>query len=90
VQSTRGAVSSKGNPACLLYYVTTGKVVGDASLAARAAKVKEELASLEYFSEVEVTLIGAADILKLYTFSKNAISGSLHSPADRTFPRFRA
>lgn len=70
----RSSKFKRGNPACLLYYVTTGKVVGDASLAARAEKVKEELASLEYFSQVEVTLIGAADILKLYTFSKNSIS----------------
>jgi hypothetical protein len=54
--------------------VTTGKVVCDASLGARSDKVKGELASLEYFDQVEVTLIGAADILKLYTFSKNSIA----------------
>ena len=70
----RSSKFKRGNPACLLYYVTTGKVVGDASLAARSAKVREELASSEYFSEVGVNLIGAADILKLYTFSKNSIS----------------
>ena len=43
-------------------------------MSAPSAKVTEELASLEYFSEVGVNLVGAADILKLYTFSKNSIS----------------
>ncbi len=70
----RSSKFKRGNPACLLYYVTTGKVIGDASLTARSTKVTEELTSLEYFSEVAVNLIGAADILKLYTFSKNSIS----------------
>jgi hypothetical protein len=82
----RSSKFKRGNPACLLYYVTTGKVVGDASLAARSEKVKEELASLEYFSDVEVTLIGAADILKLYTFSKNAISREFAFPSRQDIP----
>ncbi|HLI98452.1 MAG TPA: AIPR family protein, partial [Bradyrhizobium sp.] len=64
----------RGNPSCLLYYVTTGKVTGDASLGNRIDKIRGELTSLEYFKEVEVTLIGASDILKLYNFSKNSIS----------------
>jgi hypothetical protein len=64
----------RGNPSCLLYYVTTGKVLGDASLGNRIDKIKEELGALEYFKEVDVTLIGAADVLKLYNFSKNSIS----------------
>src|SRR5262249_41640212 len=64
----------RGNPSCLLYYVTTGKVTGDASLGNRLQKIKEELSELEYFKEVEVTMIGASDILKLYNFSKNSIS----------------
>lgn len=64
----------RGNPACRLYYVTTGKVQGDASLGNRIDKVKEELESLEYFDEVEVTLIGASELRKLYNLSKNSIS----------------
>jgi hypothetical protein len=71
---SKSAKFKRGNPSCLLYYVTTGKVTGDASLGNRVEKIKEELSGLEYFKEVEVTLIGASDILKLYNFSKNSIS----------------
>ena len=42
--------------------------------ATELTRIKDELGALEYFKEVEVTLIGAADILKLYNFSKNSIS----------------
>jgi hypothetical protein len=71
---SKSAKFKRGNPSCLLYYVTTGKVTGDASLGNRVEKIKEELLGLEYFKEVGVTLIGASDILKLYNFSKNSIS----------------
>jgi hypothetical protein len=64
----------RGNPSCLLYYVTTGRVLGGASLGNRIDKIKAELGALEYFRDIEVTLIGAADILKFYNFSKNSIS----------------
>jgi AIPR protein len=64
----------RGNPACCLYYVTTGKVQGDASLGNRIDKVKGELEQLEYFNDVEVTLIGASELRKLYNLSKNSIS----------------
>ncbi|UPK03065.1 AIPR family protein [Bradyrhizobium sp. 170] len=64
----------RGNPLCRLYYVTTGKVQGDASLGNRIDKVTAELESLEYFDDVEVSLIGASELRKLYSLSKNSIS----------------
>ena len=39
----RSSKFKRGNPTCLLYYVTTGKVVGDASLAARSRKWRASL-----------------------------------------------
>ena len=64
----------RANPICRLYYATTGKWPGDGALEARRQKVKKELESLEYFSEVEVYPIGATDLQKYYNQTKNSIS----------------
>jgi len=64
----------RANPVCRLYYATTGKWSGEGALEARRQKVKAELESLEYFSEVEVFPIGAMDLQKYYNQTKNSIS----------------
>lgn len=76
----------RGNPACRLYYVTTGKVQGDASLGNRIDKVKDDLESLEYFNDVEVTLIGASELRKLYNLSRNSISREFNFPSRQDIP----
>ena len=64
----------RGNPACRLYYVTTGKWVGDANLEARRRTAIDDLQGLGLFRDVEFTPVGADSIQKLYNQTKNAVS----------------
>jgi hypothetical protein len=64
----------RGNPACRLYYVTTGKWVGDANLEARRRTAIDDLGAIGMFREVDFTPVGADGIQKLYNQSKNAVS----------------
>lgn len=64
----------RGNPACRLYYVTTGKWVGDANLEARRRAAIGDLEALGLFRDVEFTPVGADAIQKLYNQAKNAVS----------------
>ncbi|MGY4169887.1 AIPR family protein [Bradyrhizobium sp. USDA 4529] len=71
---SKSAKFKRGNPTCRLYYATTGKWSGDGALEARRTAVEGDLDSLDYFSEVEVTAVGAADLQKFYNQTKNSIS----------------
>lgn len=64
----------RGNPICRLYYVTTGKWVGDDHLEARRKTVVEDLERLNIFREVEFTPVDADSLQKLFKESKLAIS----------------
>jgi hypothetical protein len=63
----------RGNPSCWLYYVTTGKWVGDADLTARSASVVNDLTATQLFSRVEFVPVDAARLQELYRQTKNAI-----------------
>jgi hypothetical protein len=63
-----------GNPACRLFYVTTGNWVGDANLEARRQAVIGDLKSMQIFRDVEFTCLGADGIQKLYRETKNTIT----------------
>jgi|SRR5665213_2221108 len=63
----------KGNPACYLYYVTTGKWSGEADLQARADAEINDLKNTGNFRQVEFHFVGADNIQKLYNQAKNAI-----------------
>lgn len=65
---------TKGNPACYLYYVTTGRWQDDANLLARMAAVKDDLIATNNFSDVEIVAIGADQLHRLYHESRNSIS----------------
>lgn len=65
---------TKGNPSCSLYYVTTGKWVGDANLVARADTLRDELLATNNFGKVDVVCLGADQLHRLYHESKNAIT----------------
>lgn len=65
---------SKGNPACYLYYVTTGRWQEDANLTTRYRAEVSDLQATGNFSRVEFFPIGADQIQKLYNESKNAIT----------------
>jgi hypothetical protein len=64
----------RGKPACRLYYVTTGRWVGDQNLQARADAAVTDLRGLNIFKEVEFSPIDADALQRLYSQTKNAIS----------------
>jgi AIPR protein len=70
----QGTKFKPDNPACRLYYVTTGSWVGDANLEARRAAVVEDLRSMQIFREVEFECVGGNGVQKLYRQTKNAIT----------------
>lgn len=70
----RSSNFKRGNPACKLFYVTSGKWVGDQNLEARRKTVVDDLEQLGIFRDVEFMPVGADSIQKLYNQSKNAIA----------------
>ena len=63
-----------GNPACRLYFATTGVWTGDADFEARRQAVEDDLRSLRIFRDVEFRCLGADQIQQLYRQSKNAVT----------------
>ncbi len=63
-----------GNPACRLYYVTTGTWTNDADLEARRQAVEKDLINLKIFRDVEFHCIGAEQLQQLYRQTKNAVT----------------
>jgi hypothetical protein len=64
----------RSNPACWVYYVTTGKWVNDHDLEGRKAAVVSDLKGTGLFSRVEFQPVDAAELQKLYRQTKNAVS----------------
>lgn len=63
-----------GNPACRLYYVTTGTWTTDADLEARRKAVENDLRSMQIFRDVEFLCFGAEQVQQLYRQTKNAVA----------------
>lgn len=63
-----------GNPACYMYYVTTGPWQNDTNLKARIDTEASLLKDTNLFSVVEFNPVGAADIQRLYRQAKNDIT----------------
>ena len=76
----------RGNPNCYLYYVTTGKWVGDQNLTIRMNAAKEDLTGLGILNHVQFECIDANAIHKLYRDSKNAISCEISFPIRTELP----
>ena len=70
----RSSKFTRGNPVCRLFYVTTGKWLGDPNLEARRQTVMDDLRQLGIFRDVDFSPVGADLIQKLYNQTKNAIS----------------
>lgn len=70
----RSSRFTRGNPVCKLYYVTTGRWVGDAAVEARRAAVREDLLQLNIFREADFIPVGADLIQRYYNETKNAVS----------------
>lgn len=64
----------RGNPACRLYFATTGTLTSDTILEGRRTSAIDDLMSTNLFREVTFTLLGAEGIQKLYRQTKNAIA----------------
>ncbi|MFZ0887431.1 MAG: AIPR family protein [Candidatus Binataceae bacterium] len=70
----RSSKFKRGNPACYLYYVTTGTWTNDPNLESRRTTAIADLKATQLFSDVKFFPIGAIDIQKLYRQAKNAIT----------------
>lgn len=77
---------NRGNPACRLYYVTTGKWVDDPNLIARLRAVEGDLNEMGIFSNVSYTAIGAEELQKLYRQTRNAVSKTFNFPNRTVIP----
>jgi len=62
------------NPACHLYYVTTGTWNAEKDLVVRAQAETGDLLKTELFSDVQFHAVGASQIHRLYRQAKNSIS----------------
>ena len=69
----RSTKFKRGNPACRLYFATTGSWVGDLLLEGRRKAIIDDLVATNLFREVTFTPLGADGIQKLYRQTKNAI-----------------
>jgi hypothetical protein len=69
----RSGLFKRGNPDCRIFYVTTGKWIGDKNLEGRKAGVVTDLNNLGIFREVEFSPIDADAAAKLYRQTKLAI-----------------
>lgn len=65
---------TESNPQLSMYYVTTGKWVGDKTLQKIIDRNKKELKDLNIFSDIKFLPCGAAEIQALYRNTKNLLS----------------
>lgn len=63
-----------GNPACRLYYVTTGTWTAENDLEARRKAIESDLRSMQIFRDVEFHCLGAEQVQQLYRQTKNAVT----------------
>lgn len=73
----------KGNPQCLLYYVTTGKWTNDQNLVARRDAGRQDVQGLGLFRNVSLDCIDADQLQRLYRDSQSTVSTEVIF-ADRT------
>jgi len=69
-----GALMTKGNPICKLYYATTGTWKNDPVIAARFENGKQDLMQKNLFSDVVVVPVDARTIQKYYQDTITTIS----------------
>ncbi|WP_024334640.1 AIPR family protein [Desulfotignum balticum] len=70
----RSRLFKKGNPQCLLYYVTTGKWTDDANLVVRRDAGRQDVEELNLFRKVGFGCVDADQLQRLYRESQNAIA----------------
>ena len=67
----------KNNPTCKLFYVTTGKWVGDTNLIAIIESGKEDLESTNLFDSIDIIPIGARELATYYRKTKESVSTTI-------------
>jgi hypothetical protein len=82
----RSSKFKHGNPACRLFYVTTGRWEEDKALEARRATSKADIEAAGLFRDVEFLCIGASGIQRLYNQAKNALSREFAFPNRTVIP----
>lgn len=70
----RSRLFKKGNPQCLLYYVTTGKWTDDTNLVARRDAGKQDVEGLGLFRKVSAECVDVDQLQRLYRESQNAVA----------------
>jgi hypothetical protein len=70
----KSARFTKGNPAIIMYYITTGRWQNDQNLTARYQAEENYLRDTGNFRSVEFIPVGADYVQKLYNQTKNAIT----------------
>jgi hypothetical protein len=73
----RSRLFKKGNPQCLLYYVTTGKWSDDTNLVARRDAGRQDVEGLGLFRKVGAECVDADQLQRLYRESQNAIAAEV-------------
>ena len=74
IYASGSSLFTKGNPACRLYYVTTGQWGNDTNLVARQQTIVDDLTTTRLFRDVEFMDVDADTIQRFYNQTKNAIS----------------
>lgn len=76
----------KSNPTCKLFYVTTGKWVGDTNLIAIIESGKEDLESTNLFDSIDIIPIGARELATYYRKTKESVSTTITFTNRLTIP----
>lgn len=80
------SIRHKGEPVCLVYYVTTGKWVNDANLVCTRDKCVEFVDNLHYFGDVKFIPIDASRLSSMYKELKNSITREIVMSKAVPFP----
>ena len=86
------AYSSKfrrGNPRCLMYYITTGRWVEDQNLVTRRDGERGDVEALGIFRDVVFECVGSERIQELYQDTKNATSAEISFPSRTALPEIQ-
>ncbi|BCY27964.1 AIPR family protein [Flavobacterium okayamense] len=82
----KNAPKLKNNPSCKLFYVTTGKWVGDVNLTAIINSGKEDLEATNLFEIVDIIPLGARELAKYYRKTKESVSTTINFSNRITIP----
>ncbi|MHC0522742.1 AIPR family protein [Vibrio harveyi] len=76
----------KENPKCRTYYITTGVVNEDANISAVVDSAKQDLRSYNLFESVDINVLGANELGKLYRKTKDPVSSKFSFSTKVTLP----